>query len=66
MNKVLYKILAFIFGLLTLGAFLEMFRIITSDAPDIAPQRTYLIIMSLTMLVIMLSLTRYFFKKGKD
>ncbi|MEH6765372.1 MAG: hypothetical protein V7655_12790 [Aequorivita antarctica] len=65
MSKTFSRILAFLFGLISLGGLSESFRIMTSNAPDIAPQRGYLIIMSLTMLIIMLTLTRYFWKKSK-
>lgn len=34
MNKALAKILAMIFGLLSLGGALKIFRIMTSNAPD--------------------------------
>ncbi len=66
MNKAFYKILAFIFGLGAIGGMSESYRIMTSSAPDIAPQRTYLTIMALGMLVLFLFLTRYFWRKGKN
>ncbi|MDO5981746.1 hypothetical protein [Flavivirga spongiicola] len=65
MNKIFFKILAFIFGLMSLGGMSESYRIMTSPAPDIAPERTYLTIMSLGMLALFLFLTRYFWRKGK-
>ncbi len=65
MNKTFYKILAFLFGLMSLGGISESYRIMTSSASDIAPQRTYLTIMSLGMLILFLFLTRYFWRKGK-
>ena len=65
MNKMFYKILAFVFGFMSLGGLSESYRIMTSDAPDIAPQRGYLTIMTLVMLAIMLTLTRYFWRKSK-
>jgi len=65
MNKVFYKILAFIFGIMSFGGVSESYRIMTSSASDIAPQRTYLTIMSLGMLALFLFLTRYFWNKGK-
>jgi hypothetical protein len=66
MNKTFYKILAFIFGFMAIGGISESYRIMTSSAPDIAPQRTYLTIMSLGMLALFLFLTRYFWRKGKN
>jgi len=66
MSKTFYKILAFFFGLMSFGGMSEAYRIMTSSAPDIAPQRTYLTIMSLGMLALFLFLTRYFWKKGKN
>jgi len=65
MNKIFYKVLTFIFGLMSLGGMSESYRIMTSSAPDIAPQRTYLTIMSLGMLALFLFLTRYFWRKAK-
>jgi len=66
MNKTLYTLLAFLFGLMSLGAISESYRIMTSSAPDIAPQRIYLTVMTLTMTAFMLTLTRYFWRKGKN
>jgi Na+-driven multidrug efflux pump len=65
MNKIFSKILAFLFGLMSLGSISESYRIMTSSASDIAPQRTYLTIISLGMLALFLFLTRYFWRKGK-
>lgn len=47
-----YKVLASVFGFLSFGGLLERYRIMTSDAIDIAPQRFCLTIMSLTMLIL--------------
>lgn len=66
MNKVFYKALAFLFGAMSLGGMSESYRIMTSSAPDIATQRTYLTIMSLGMLALFLTLTRYFWIKAKN
>lgn len=65
MSKTFFKILAFFFGLMSLGGISESYRVMTSNAPDIAPERGYLTIMSLVMLEVMLTLTRYFWKKSK-
>lgn len=65
MSKTFFKILAFFFGLMSLGGISESYRVMTSNAPDIAPERGYLTIMSLVMLAVMLTLTRYFWKKSK-
>ncbi len=64
--KIFYKILAFIFGIMAIGGISESYRIMTSSAPDIAPERTYLTIMSLGMLALFLFLTRYFWRKGNN
>jgi len=66
MSKIFYKILAFLFGIMTLGGMSESYRIMTSSASDIAPQRTYLTIMSLGMIVLFLFLTIFFWRKGKN
>jgi len=66
MKKLSFKILAVLFGFLSLGGLLESFRIITSDDFDIASQRGRLIVMSLVMLGVMLILTRYFWIKSKS
>lgn len=66
MNKIFYKTLSLVFGMMALGGMCESYRIMTSSAPDIAPQRTYLTIMSLGMLALFLFLTRYFWRKSKN
>jgi hypothetical protein len=65
MNKTVCKILALIFGLLSLGGLSESYRIMTSNATDIAQQRGYLTIMALGILAVMLMLTIYFWRKSK-
>lgn len=65
MNKTLYKILAFILGIMSLGAMSETYRIMTSSAPDIAPQRTNLTIMAFVFLIGFILGTRYFWNKSK-
>jgi hypothetical protein len=64
MNK--WKALAIIFTVLSLGSLKETFRILTSDAPDIAPNRTELIIMALTMTGAIIFFTIRFLKKASD
>ena len=61
----LHKILSYIFGFFTIGAISETYRILTSPAPDIAPQRGYLAVMVLVMAGIFIYLTLTFWKKGK-
>lgn len=64
MNK--WKAFAIIFTLLSLGSLKETFRIITSDTPDIAPNRTGLIIMAIMMTGIFVFFTIRFWKKASD
>jgi hypothetical protein len=45
MSEIFFRTVATIFGLLSFGSILESFKIMTSSAPDIAPQRTYLTLM---------------------
>ncbi len=65
MNKPFYKIIAVILGIMSLGAMSETYRIMTSNALDIAPQRTYLTIMAFVFLIGLLLGTRYFWNKSK-
>lgn len=65
MNKILYRVLASIFGLFSLGAMSETYRIMTSSDPNIASERIYLAIMSLTFLIGSLLVTRYYWNKSK-
>ncbi|MFT5244939.1 MAG: hypothetical protein ACJAUV_000989 [Flavobacteriales bacterium] len=65
MSKRYYKILAIVFGVMTIGGLSEMSRIMTSTASDIAPQRGSLTIMALVFLAILVVLTGYFWKKSK-
>lgn len=62
MNK--WKIYAIIMGFLTFGALKETFRILTSNAPDIAGNRTELVIMAIPVSFIFLALTIRFWKKS--
>ena len=59
-----WKITAVVFTLISLGALKETFRILTSDAPDIAPNRTELIIMSVSITCIIIFFTVRFWKKA--
>jgi len=61
-----WKALAIIFTLFSLGSVKETFRIFTSDAPDIAPNRTGLIIMALTITGVIIFFTIRFWKKASD
>ncbi len=65
MNKIFYRIIAAFLGLMSLGSMSETYRIMTSDAPDIAPQRTFLSIMAILLLIGLLLATRYFWNKSK-
>ncbi|AGC75417.1 hypothetical protein LX97_00115 [Nonlabens dokdonensis] len=65
MSKLAFRILAFFFGAGSLGAVSESYRIMTSSTPDIASQRAYLTVMSVTMLLLFIYLTQYFWKKSK-
>lgn len=65
MNKILYRVLASIFGLFSLGAMSETYRIMTSSDPDIASERIYLAIMSFTFMIGLLLATRYYWNKSK-
>jgi len=65
MNKKTFKILALFFGIMSFSLLSETHRIMTSDAPDIAPQRGSLTIMAFVALVIFLILTGYFWRKSK-
>ncbi|WP_040280978.1 hypothetical protein [Psychroserpens damuponensis] len=64
MNKTFYKSLSFFFGIFSFGGANETYRIMTSNALDIAPQRTYLTIMALIITGAFLSVTIYFWRKG--
>ena len=61
MNK--YKLIAIFFGLISFGAISELFRIITSNDSDISSQKLYLAIMAFIITIILLYLTRYFWRK---
>jgi hypothetical protein len=62
MNK--WKALAILFTLFSIGSLREMFRIFTSDATDIAPNRTELIIMSLIITSVAIFFTIRFWRKA--
>ena len=64
MNK--WKALAVLFTLFSIGSSREMFRIFTSDAPDIAPNRTELIIISLIITSAAIFFTIRFWRKASD
>lgn len=66
MSKVAYKRLAILCVLITaFGTIPETFRIMTSDASDIASQRTYLTIMAMSISCGILYLAFYFWRKSK-
>lgn len=58
------KVVAYLFGLLSLGGISETYSILTSSAPDITPQRTSLTVMSLCMTGLFIYVTINFWKKG--
>jgi hypothetical protein len=62
MNK--WKFLAIVFSLFCFGALSETVRIFTSDAPDIAPNRTGLSIMAVALTSIIIFFTIRFWKKA--
>nr|WP_321244629.1 hypothetical protein [uncultured Psychroserpens sp.] len=64
MNKTFYKSLSFFFGFFSFSSINETYRIMTSNAPDIVPERTFLTLMAITITGAFLSLTIYFWKKG--
>jgi len=66
MNKTIYKILFFVFALLSYGSLRELFRILTSNAPDIAVRRGTLTVISLTLTIFIIYLMRYFWNKAKE
>jgi len=66
MNKTFHKLISFFFGIFSFGAINETYRIMTSNAPDIVPERTYLTIMALLIIGSFLSLTIYFWRKGNN
>ncbi len=61
-----YRILAFVFCFLSLGAIGETKRILTSNAPDIAHNRSGLIPMALVMTALFIFLTVYFWRKRNN
>ena len=60
-----YRILAIIIGFFAIGSVSETFRILTSDAPDIAHQRGYLSVMAILITGLLIFLTLRFWRKGK-
>lgn len=64
MNK--WKIYALVMSFLTLGALKETFRILTSDAPDIAENRAELIPLAVLFSVGFLALAIRFWKKSSN
>jgi hypothetical protein len=64
MNK--YKALAILFTILLIGALKETLRILTSDAEDIKPNRTELIVMACVFTTIILYFTIRFWKKANE
>jgi hypothetical protein len=66
MNKSVYKVLAVLFGIMSFGAISESYRIMTSNAYDVASKRSSLPTMGIVMTILFLSLTWYFWRKGKS
>jgi hypothetical protein len=64
MNK--WKVLAIVFTLLSIGMLKETFRIFTSNAPDIAPNRTELAIMGIVLSSVIIFFTIRFWKKASE
>jgi hypothetical protein len=64
MNK--WKALAILFSLLTFGALKESLRIFTSSAPDIAGNRTELIIMTVVLTGVLFFFTIRFWRKASS
>ena len=62
MNK--WKILAILFTLFTFGALKESYRIFTSAAPDIAANRTQLMIIGVVITLSFLVFAIWFWKKS--
>ena len=60
-----YKVLAIVFGIFALGAIKETHRIFTSNAQDIAQNRSSLMPMSIIFSVLLIGLSFYFWKKHK-
>ena len=65
MKKSTYKILAIIFTIFVLGALSETNRISNSTDADIADNRTGLLIMAISVTVITIVVTIFFWKKSK-
>jgi hypothetical protein len=59
-----WKVLAILFGLFSVGAVQELFRIMTSDAPDIAPNRRELIPIAFGITLVFFYLTARFWRKA--
>ena len=64
MNK--WKALAILFTLFSFGMLRETFRIFTSDASDIVPNRKGLIVMALTITSVVVFFTVWFWRKASD
>lgn len=64
MNK--WKVLTVVFALFSFGSLRETFRIFTSDAPDIAPNRTELSIIGVTLTSLAIFFTIRFWKKASE
>jgi hypothetical protein len=64
MNK--WKILAWVFILITLGALKETHRILTSSAPDVAQSRSGLAIISALFTILFAYLAIRFWKKASE
>ncbi|WP_299679786.1 hypothetical protein [uncultured Dokdonia sp.] len=60
------KVVAYFLGLLSLGGISETYRILTSSAPDIAPQRGYLMVLSVCMTGLCIYATAKFWRKSKE
>jgi len=61
-----WKKLAILFTLISFGALKECYNILTSAAPDIAPNRTELIITSFLVTAVIIFFTLRFWKKSAD
>lgn len=65
MKRIIYRLLALFFGLMSLGGISEAYRIMTAPDIDIASQRTQLSLMALILLAMFLFLTRFFWRESK-
>ncbi|WP_111592287.1 hypothetical protein [Chitinophaga dinghuensis] len=61
-----WKIYAIVMGLIAFGSLKELFRILTSDAPDITANRTSLIPIAIFVTGVFIFLTVWFWRKSSD